>query len=91
MSRPTNALGEFRCKAAPTKPLESLGITPREAEVLLWIAQGKSNSNISTILGCAENTVKVHITRIFEKLGFENRNAATVRALEVLSLPANRK
>src|SRR5437870_5647404 len=42
------------------KPLESLGLTPREAEVLLWIAQGKSNSDIGTILGCAENTVKVH-------------------------------
>jgi DNA-binding NarL/FixJ family response regulator len=70
------------------KPLESLGITPREAEVLLWVAQGKSNGDIATILGCAENTVKVHLARIFEKLGFENRNAATVRAIEVLSSPA---
>lgn len=69
------------------KPLEALGLTPREAEVLLWIAQGKSNSDIGTILGCAENTVKVHIARIFEKQGFENRNAATFRALEVLSAP----
>lgn len=73
------------------KPLESLGLTPREAEVLLWIAQGKSNSDIGTILACAENTVKVHIARIFEKLGFENRNTATVRALELLSAPVNRK
>jgi DNA-binding NarL/FixJ family response regulator len=70
------------------KPLEELGLTPREAEVLLWIAQGKSNGDIGTILGCAENTVKVHIARIFEKLGFENRNSATVRALEVLSKPS---
>lgn len=72
------------------KPLESLGLTPREAEVLLWIAQGKSNGDVATILGCAENTVKVHTARIFEKLGFENRNSATVRALEVLSAPAAR-
>ena len=72
------------------KPLESLGLTPREAEVLLWIAQGKSNADIGTILGCAENTVKVHIARIFEKLGFENRNAATVQALAVLSRPTSR-
>ena len=72
-------------------PLESLGLTPREAEVLLWIAQGKSNADIGTILGCAENTVKVHIARIFEKLGFENRNAATVQALEVLSKQTPRK
>ena len=73
------------------KPLEALGLTAREAEVLLWIAQGKSNADIGTILGCAENTVKVHAARIFEKLGFENRNSATVRALEVLSQPASRK
>ncbi len=70
------------------KPLEALGLTPREAEVLLWVAQGKSNADIATILGCAENTVKVHLARIFEKQGFENRNAASVRALEVLSRPA---
>jgi len=69
------------------KPLGALGLTPREAEVLLWVAQGKSNADIATILGCAENTIKVHLARIFEKLGFENRNAATVRALEVLSKP----
>lgn len=73
------------------KPLESLGITPREAEVMLWVAQGKSNADIAIILGCAENTVKVHLARIFEKLGFENRNAATVRALEILSSPSKRE
>jgi len=67
------------------KPLEALGLTPREAEVLLWVAQGKSNPDIGTILGCAENAVKVHLARVFEKLGFENRNAATVQALEILS------
>jgi DNA-binding NarL/FixJ family response regulator len=73
------------------KPLESLGITPREAEVLLWMAQGKSNSEIGTILSCAENTVKVHIARIFEKLGIENRNAASLKAVEILSKqPARR-
>ncbi len=81
---------ELKPNFESAKPLESLGLTPREAEVLLWIAQGKSNGDIGTILGCAENTVKVHIARIFEKQGFENRNAATVRALEVLSSPAMR-
>jgi len=35
--------------------------------------------------------VKVHTARIFEKLGFENRNAATIRALEVLSSPKSRR
>jgi DNA-binding NarL/FixJ family response regulator len=72
------------------QPLEALGLTPREAEVLLWVAQGKANADIATILGCAENTIKVHLGRVFDKLGFENRHAATVRALEVLSSPGNR-
>lgn len=67
-----------------SKPLESLGLTPREAEVLLWIAQGKSNADIAGILGCAENTVKVHGARIFEKLGVENRNAASMQAVDCL-------
>jgi DNA-binding NarL/FixJ family response regulator len=81
---------ELKPNFASAKPLESLGLTPREAEVLLWVAQGKSNADIATILGCAGNTVKVHLARIFEKLGFENRNAATVRALELLSTPGRR-
>ena len=55
------------------------------------IIQGKSNADLGTILGCAENTVKVCIARIFEKAGFENRNAATVRALEILSSSAKKK
>ncbi len=84
----TIARVELQPDFSSATPLEALGLTPREAEVLLWVAQGKSNADISGILGCAENTVKVHLARVFEKLGFENRNAATVRALEVLSRPA---
>jgi len=68
-------------------PLENLGLTPREAEVLLWVAQGKSNADIAIITGTSEKTVKNHMTHIFEKLGVEGRNAATVRALEVLTTP----
>jgi DNA-binding NarL/FixJ family response regulator len=68
-------------------PLENLGLTPREAEVLLWVAQGKSNADIAIIIGTSEKTVKNHMTHVFEKLGVEGRNAATVRALEVLSTP----
>jgi DNA-binding CsgD family transcriptional regulator len=67
-----------------SKPLEKLGLTPREAEVLLWVAQGKSNSEISTILGVAENTVKKHLQAVFEKLEVDNRNAAAMQAVEAL-------
>ena len=67
-------------------PLEQqLGLTPREAEVLLWVAQGKSNPDIAVICGAAEKTIKRHLTHVFEKLGVEGRNAATLRALEILT------
>lgn len=66
-------------------PLEALGLTPREAEVLLWVAQGKSNPDIARILNAAENTVKVHLCRTFQKLGANNRYAAMLIALEKLS------
>jgi DNA-binding NarL/FixJ family response regulator len=62
-----------------------LGITPREAEVLLWVAQGKSNADVAAILGMSEKTVKQHMGNLFAKLGLENRNAAALRAVEVLS------
>jgi len=78
-------LAEFEPDFTSAAPLEGLGLTPREAEVLLWVAQGKSNPEISSILGTAENTVKKHLQHIFEKLGIDNRNAATLSALEVLS------
>jgi DNA-binding NarL/FixJ family response regulator len=72
--------------SSPT-PLENLGLTPREAEILLWVAQGKSNPEISIITGAAENTVKKHLQHIFEKLGVDTRNAATVLAFEELVTP----
>ncbi len=71
---------DFRSAA----PLESLGLTPREAEVLLWVAQGKSNVEIAGILGAAPNTIKVHLSNVFNKLGADNRHAATLIALETL-------
>ncbi len=68
-------------------PLESLGLSPREAEVLLWIAQGKNNEEIGIILGASRNTIKKHVMHVLEKLGVESRNAAAVGAIECLSSP----
>jgi DNA-binding NarL/FixJ family response regulator len=67
------------------KPLEKLGLTPREAEVLLWVAQGKTNAEIGLILESATSTVKKHVERVLEKLEAENRQAAALQAIEVLS------
>lgn len=66
-------------------PLEALGLTPREAEVLLWVAQGKSNSDVGTILGMSDKTVKIHLGHIYEKLNVESRTAAALQAVEELS------
>ncbi len=66
-------------------PLESLGLTVREAEVLLWVSQGKANADVATILGMSEKTVKIHLGHIFEKLNVETRTAAAMVAMEKLT------
>jgi DNA-binding CsgD family transcriptional regulator len=62
--------------------LASLALTPREAEVLFWISQGKSNHDIGVILGAKTGTICKHVEHIFGKLNVENRTAAAVVALE---------
>ena len=64
------------------RELEPLGLTRRESEALCWIAQGKTDGEVASILGVAISTVKKHLEHIFVKLGVENRTAAAIRALE---------
>ncbi|MCD8481595.1 MAG: helix-turn-helix transcriptional regulator [Verrucomicrobia bacterium] len=61
----------------------SSGLTPREADTLLWLARGKSNQEIALILGITVPTVKGHIVSVFNKLGVDNRHSATLRALDL--------
>ena len=80
---------EFKPNFESAKPLEvTLGLTPRVAETLLWLTQGKTNAEIAMILGNSESTVKKHVLEIFNKLGVETRTVAGLRALEVLSSEA---
>ena len=81
---------EFVPDFSSTEPLLKLGLTSRATETLLWLAQGKTNPDIATILGITESTVKKHVQEIFEKLGVETRGAAAVRALQALSAPSKR-
>jgi DNA-binding NarL/FixJ family response regulator len=76
---------EFNPDFSSPEPLLSLGLTPRVAEVLLWVAQGKTNPEIASILGISESTVKKHMIDIMQQLGVETRTAATLQALEALS------
>jgi DNA-binding CsgD family transcriptional regulator len=65
-----------------TTALARLGLTEREAQVLTWVAQGKTNEVIATILGTRPATVAKHLEHIFRKLGVETRTAAAARAFE---------
>lgn len=64
---------------------QSLALTGREAEVLLWISRGKSNREIGEILDISPRTVNKHLEQIFVKLGVENRAAAAARAVRTLA------
>ena len=80
---------ELNCHDAP-KPaiLLNLGLTPREAEVLFWMSEGKTNGEIGIILSSARRTVEKHVERILEKLGVENRAAASRTALGAMGFAA---
>jgi len=81
---------ELKPDFSSAEPLTSLGLSPREAEVLLWVAQGKTNSDIGSILGISESTVKKHMLKVMSQLAIETRSAATWRALEILGSPRAR-
>jgi len=66
----------------------AFGLTPREAEVLRWVAAGKTNREIGLILGLSPRTVTKHLEHVFAKLGVETRTAAASRALAVLGAGA---
>lgn len=67
-------------EAGAPSPEETL--TAREREVLEWLGQGKSNSEIGIILGISVHTVKRHVERVLAKLGTENRYAAALVGLQ---------
>jgi DNA-binding CsgD family transcriptional regulator len=55
---------------------DALGITPRELEVLQLMAAGLSNREIAERVFVSENTVKTHVSRVFDKLGARRRTQA---------------
>ena len=57
-------------------------LSPREIEVLKWIAEGKSNKEIAALLFISEGTVKTHVLSIHEKLGVGDRTEAVVTAIK---------
>ena len=54
---------------------QSRGLTPREREVACLVARGLSNKQVARELGLSAGTVKLHLHRIFQKLGVNNRRS----------------
>jgi DNA-binding NarL/FixJ family response regulator len=72
---------ETRSSTEEARLRERLGLTVREAEVLLWIGHGKGTRDIAEILGMSPRTVQKHLEQIYSKLGVENRAAAAAIAV----------
>jgi DNA-binding CsgD family transcriptional regulator len=60
-------------------------LTQREIEILHWVAQGKTNSEIAIILSISAFTVKNHLQRVFQKLDVTNRAQAVSKLMPVAS------
>ncbi|MDD5632715.1 MAG: response regulator transcription factor, partial [Methylococcales bacterium] len=60
----------------------SLGLTFREAEILMWISRGKTNKEVGVILGSSPRTINKHLEHVFEKLGVVTRAAAVSMVLQ---------
>jgi DNA-binding CsgD family transcriptional regulator len=71
-----------RAPATAAAETAEVPLTPREREVLDWVAAGKTNRDIATILGASPRTVEKHLERIYEKLGVETRTAAAMRVVK---------
>ena len=88
-SGPTKiCFGWSRAISATTRRCSSRScwMTEREAEVLLWIARGKSNRDIAEILSLSPRTVNKHLEQIYAKLGVENRTSAAALAVRTLGV-----
>jgi DNA-binding CsgD family transcriptional regulator len=81
---PRPAAAEFRRNDAA---IRSLGLSPRECEILALLASGGSNKEMARRLGISPNTVKTHIARIYEKLEVERRIQAVEKARWLTLIP----
>ena len=79
--RPFLLLNDERKLRIEPADIVSLGLSPRETEVLAWLAHGKSNAEIAGILGLSPATIKHCLERVYGKLDVGTRAAATAVAV----------
>lgn len=77
-------LDESNHQSFSIESLRLIGLTQRESEILFWVAQGKTNAEIATVLTLSEKTIKKHLENIFKKLNVQTRAAAVMSALNLL-------
>jgi DNA-binding CsgD family transcriptional regulator len=67
--------------------IRSLGLTPRECEILLLLAAGQSTKEIARQLAISPNTAKTHLARVYQKLEVQRRTQAIHKARELALIP----
>jgi DNA-binding CsgD family transcriptional regulator len=67
---------DARGRSDPTMTVADRPLTPRESQVLYWVSMGKTNEEVSEIVGARPLTIKKHLEHIYDKLGVPNRTAA---------------
>jgi DNA-binding CsgD family transcriptional regulator len=70
-----------------TKALSALRLSPREYQVLEYLAAGHANKEIARRLGVSPNTIKTHLNRLYDKLSVERRTQAVNRARALALIP----
>ncbi|MGI6790359.1 response regulator transcription factor [Aminivibrio sp.] len=58
-------------------------LTPREKEILYWLAQGLSNAEVADRMVLSEKTVKNHVSHVLKKLDLRDRTQAAILAWRI--------
>ena len=78
-------IGEQDVQAEINRLRQAYPLTQREAEVLLWLAKGKTNREIAEILAMSPRTVNKHLEPVFRKLAVDNRTTAAAKVIGLLA------